>query len=62
MNYKDTLLPTMLFMVMLFSLPVWFWLIRKNELVRETMFDGWVPILLAMVISRQVNEFKPIVY
>ncbi|KAI9595014.1 hypothetical protein BDF19DRAFT_443163 [Syncephalis fuscata] len=47
----DTIFPTVLFIIMLFSLPVWFWLIRKNELIRETMFDGWVPILLAMAIS-----------
>ncbi|RKP33167.1 putative solute carrier family 41 member 1, partial [Dimargaris cristalligena] len=48
---QDTPLPTVLFVIMVCSLPAWFWLIRKNELVRDTMLDGWVPILLAMAIS-----------
>lgn len=37
----------MLAMIPLFSLIVW-----KNKHVKELLFAGWTPIILAMVISR----------
>lgn len=29
---------------------------NKNEFVKETLYNGWLPIIIAMLISRQVIE------
>ena len=42
-------------------IPVLVYYCNKNEFVKETLYNGWLPIIIAMLISRQVIKlFKKI--
>ncbi|RKP07829.1 hypothetical protein THASP1DRAFT_16510, partial [Thamnocephalis sphaerospora] len=47
----DTVAPAIFFALMVAVIPVYVWLVRRNDLVRDTLPNGWVPIILAMAIS-----------
>lgn len=53
--YIDSLLSTVLVIVMVALLPGAAALVWTNRSVKELLFSGWTPIMSAMVISRLVG-------
>ncbi|KAI8149680.1 hypothetical protein BJV82DRAFT_588903 [Fennellomyces sp. T-0311] len=65
-NQINTIFSTILFVVMTLIVPLFGYVVWKNKHVKSLLFVGWVPILIAMVISslagmvleKYVEEFK----
>lgn len=51
-NCTDTAVSTIIVTVMLAMIPLFSLIVWKNKHVKELLFAGWTPIILAMVISR----------
>ncbi|KAG2218783.1 hypothetical protein INT45_000320 [Circinella minor] len=65
-NRINTMFSTIVFIVLTLSLPLFGYMVWKNKHMKELLFAGWVPIIIAMVISglagvvleRYVGEYK----
>ncbi|KAF9436411.1 hypothetical protein BGZ76_004045 [Entomortierella beljakovae] len=64
-RFLHTAVPVIVLVILLATIPVWIYYVRKNKFVSEVLKEGWVPVLAAMVISstagltleRYINEF-----
>ncbi|RUS13584.1 hypothetical protein BC937DRAFT_95095 [Endogone sp. FLAS-F59071] len=54
MIQMNTFWSTGLFAISVIGIPVFATIVWRNKLVKELLFSGWTPILVAMVISRWV--------
>ncbi|OBZ86976.1 Solute carrier family 41 member 2 [Choanephora cucurbitarum] len=50
-HQMDTILSTLIFLVMLAMIPFFGLIVWRNKHVKDLLFAGWTPIILAMVIS-----------
>ncbi|XP_066997189.2 solute carrier family 41 member 1 [Anabrus simplex] len=47
---KDWMAPTVI-SVYILATPLWVWISKRNKHTREVLYHGWVPVLVAMLIS-----------
>lgn len=68
-HLKDDLVPACIIVgVFLLLVPVWGYMSYKNPYVKQVLYSGWIPVILAVVITsaggyileRSVSEFKGI--
>ncbi|KAI9485724.1 MAG: hypothetical protein EXX96DRAFT_546222 [Benjaminiella poitrasii] len=50
-SQMENILSTLIVTVMLFMIPCFGWIVWRNRHVKELLFAGWTPIVLAMIIS-----------
>ena len=64
--FQGTMSSTIIFIVLILLVPLFGYMVWKNKHMQDLLFVGWVPILIAMVISslagvvleRYVGEYK----
>lgn len=52
MQSVDSMLTTILLVLMMASIPFFGRAVKRNPAVNELLYSGWTPIILAMLISR----------
>ena len=51
-DHEYWLCPTLL-VIFLALAPVWCWVSHHNKYVHDVLYEGWTPVIVAMLISRQ---------
>ena len=59
--HEAWLCPLLLF-VFLALTPLWCLISHRNKYVHEVLYEGWVPVIGAMVISRSVLTIVQVLY